>query len=174
MYQRVLERLPDDVVSVSSEDLAGLAGVNSAKVRKDLSYLGSYGTRGVGYDAAHLRYQIRIVLGLDRGAGVVIVGIGNLGRALANFRGFGDRTFEVVALVDDAPEIVGTFVAGRRVEPFRELAAIVADRKETCPAGRFADPSECGDLVAYICSAQAGFMSAQNIINDGGVYQGLF
>ena len=52
--------------------------------------------------------------------------------------------------------------------------AIVADRKETCPAGRFADPSECGDLVAYICSAQAGFMSAQNIINDGGVYQGLF
>ncbi len=52
--------------------------------------------------------------------------------------------------------------------------AIVADRKQTCPAGRFADPSECGDLVAYICSAQAGFMSAQNIINDGGVYQGLF
>jgi 3-oxoacyl-[acyl-carrier protein] reductase len=52
--------------------------------------------------------------------------------------------------------------------------AIVADRKENCPAGRFADPSECGDLVAYICSSQAGFMSAQNIINDGGVYQGLF
>ena len=52
--------------------------------------------------------------------------------------------------------------------------AIVADRKENCPAGRFADPSECGDLVAYICSAQAGFMTAQNIINDGGVYQGLF
>jgi len=52
--------------------------------------------------------------------------------------------------------------------------AIVEDRKEGCPAGRFADPSECGDLIAYICSAQAGFMSAQNIINDGGVYQGLF
>jgi 3-oxoacyl-[acyl-carrier protein] reductase len=52
--------------------------------------------------------------------------------------------------------------------------AIVEDRKQGCPAGRFADPSECGDLIAYICSAQAGFMSAQNIINDGGVYQGLF
>lgn len=52
--------------------------------------------------------------------------------------------------------------------------AIVADRKENCPAGRFADPSECGDLVAYVCSAQAGFMTGQNIINDGGVYQGLF
>jgi 3-oxoacyl-[acyl-carrier protein] reductase len=52
--------------------------------------------------------------------------------------------------------------------------AIVADRLKTCPAGRFADPSECGDLIAYICSAQAGFMTGQNIDNDGGVYQGLF
>ncbi len=52
--------------------------------------------------------------------------------------------------------------------------AIVEDRKQTCPAGRFADPGECGDLVAYVCSAQAGFMTGQNIINDGGVYQGLF
>ena len=52
--------------------------------------------------------------------------------------------------------------------------AIVQNRLETCPAGRFADPSECGDLIAYLCSAQAGFMSGQNIVNDGGVYQGLF
>lgn len=52
--------------------------------------------------------------------------------------------------------------------------AIVADRVKGCPAGRFADPRECGDLVAYLCSAQAGFMTAQNIVNDGGVYQGLF
>jgi len=52
--------------------------------------------------------------------------------------------------------------------------AIVEDRKQGCPAGRFADPKECGDLVTYVCSAQAGFMTAQNIINDGGVYQGLF
>lgn len=52
--------------------------------------------------------------------------------------------------------------------------AIVEDRKQNCPAGRFADPQECGDLVTYVCSAQAGFMTGQNIINDGGVYQGLF
>ena len=52
--------------------------------------------------------------------------------------------------------------------------AIVKDRKDNCPAGRFADPKECGDLIAYICSSQAGFMSGQNIVNDGGVYQGLF
>jgi 3-oxoacyl-[acyl-carrier protein] reductase len=52
--------------------------------------------------------------------------------------------------------------------------AIVEDRIKTCPAGRIADPSECGDLIAYLCSAQSGFMTGQNIINDGGVYQGLF
>lgn len=52
--------------------------------------------------------------------------------------------------------------------------AMVEDRIKGCPAGRFADPAECGDLIAYLCSAQAGFMSAQNIVNDGGVYQGLF
>jgi 3-oxoacyl-[acyl-carrier protein] reductase len=52
--------------------------------------------------------------------------------------------------------------------------AIVEDRLKGCPAGRFADPSECGDLIAYLCSAQAGFMTGQNIVNDGGVYQGLF
>jgi 3-oxoacyl-[acyl-carrier protein] reductase len=53
-------------------------------------------------------------------------------------------------------------------------ADMVADRINGCPAGRFADPAECGDLIAYLCSAQAGFMSGQNIVNDGGVYQGLF
>jgi len=52
--------------------------------------------------------------------------------------------------------------------------AIVENRLSTCPAGRFADPSECGDLIAFLCSAQSGFMSGQNIVNDGGVYQGLF
>jgi 3-oxoacyl-[acyl-carrier protein] reductase len=52
--------------------------------------------------------------------------------------------------------------------------AIVADRLRNCPAGRFADPAECGDLIAFLCSAQAGFITAQNVVNDGGVYQGLF
>jgi redox-sensing transcriptional repressor len=144
VYLQILERLPDDVISISSEELAERAGVNSAKVRKDLSYLGSYGTRGVGYDAEHLRYQIRVVLGLDRGAGVVIVGIGNLGRALANFRGFGQHGFRVVAVVDDDPEVVGTVVAGQRVEPFRRLTEIVEERG-----------AEIGVITVPATSAQA-------------------
>lgn len=144
IYLQVLERLSGDVISVSSDELAERAGVNSAKVRKDLSYLGSYGTRGVGYDAEHLRYQIRVVLGLDRGAAVVIVGIGNLGRALTRFRGFGAHGFRVVAVVDDDPEVVGTVVAGHRVEPFGRLTEIVEERG-----------AEIGVITVPAASAQA-------------------
>ena len=80
---------------MSSEPLAELAGVNAAKVRKDLSHLGSYGTRGVGYDVEYLLYQMRQALGLTQDWPVVIVGAGNLGQALANYGGFGERGFPV-------------------------------------------------------------------------------
>src|SRR5438477_5768369 len=93
--------------TISSEGLAEAAGVNSAKVRKDLSYLGSYGTRGVGYDVDYLMREITQELGLTQDWPVLIVGLGNLGRALANYRGFGARGFRIVALVDADPGKVG-------------------------------------------------------------------
>jgi redox-sensing transcriptional repressor len=93
--------------TVSSEELAEAAGMNSAKVRKDLSHLGSYGTRGVGYDVAYLIHQIRRELGLTQDWPIVIAGIGNLGHALANYRGFPERGFSVAALVDVDPSKVG-------------------------------------------------------------------
>ena len=82
---------------MSSEQLADLARVNAAKVRKDLSLLGSFGTRGTGYDAAFLVSQIDKALGVDRDWPVAIVGIGNLGRALVNSEGFSSRGFRVTA-----------------------------------------------------------------------------
>src|SRR6266576_1172679 len=104
VYLRALVDLAETgVTTVSSEALAGAAGVNSAKVRKDLSHLGSYGTRGVGYDVAYLIHQIRRELGLTQHWPVVIAGIGNLGQALANYRGFSERGFQAVALVDADP-----------------------------------------------------------------------
>src|SRR5918999_6177149 len=93
--------------TVSSETLAEAAGVNSAKVRKDLSYLGSYGTRGVGYDVAYLIHQVRRELGLTQHWPVVIAGAGNLGHALSNYKGFSERGFRVVAMVDVAQGKVG-------------------------------------------------------------------
>jgi len=108
VYHRVLTALQEQrVATVSSEELATESGVNSAKLRKDLSYLGSYGTRGVGYDVEFLVYQIARELGLTHDWPVVIVGIGNLGRALANYGGFASRGFRVVGLLDSDDTTVG-------------------------------------------------------------------
>ena len=124
--QILIEQSDDGVESVSSEGLAELAGVNAAKVRKDLSYLGSYGTRGVGYEVEYLVFQIRRELGLDQEWPVVIVGAGNLGQALAGYGGFNGRGFPVAGIVDVDPAKVGTVVADTAVRPLDELPDIVA------------------------------------------------
>jgi redox-sensing transcriptional repressor len=128
IYHRVLSALFDDGVStVSSEELAQASGVNSAKLRKDLSHLGSYGTRGVGYGVEYLRYQIARELGLTQDWPVVIVGVGNLGHALAGYGGFASRGFRVVGLLDADPERVGEEVAGTRISPMDDLERLVRD-----------------------------------------------
>lgn len=126
LYLRVLvDLVTGGEVTVSSESLAAAAAVTSAKVRKDLSYLGSYGTRGKGYDIAYLVHQIRRELGLTQPWPIAIVGIGNLGQALANFRGFGERGFRVAALVDADPAKVGERIGDLEVRAVEELASLV-------------------------------------------------
>jgi redox-sensing transcriptional repressor len=128
VYLQVLtEQSESGVENVSSEGLAELAGVNAAKVRKDLSYLGSYGTRGVGYEVEYLVFQIRRELGLEQEWPVVVVGAGNLGQALAGYGGFNGRGFPVAGMVDIDPAKVDTVVAGVCVRPLEELPRIVAD-----------------------------------------------
>src|SRR5436309_6558783 len=129
VYLRSLLEIGDDSTTVSSERLAELAGVNAAKVRKDLSYLGSYGTRGVGYDVEYLIYQISRELGLTQDWNCVIVGVGNLGRALANYRGFSERGFRVSALVDIDEAKIGEPVDSMVVEDFADLERIVKERE---------------------------------------------
>ena len=130
VYLRILaEQAEDEVDSISSDRLAELAGVNAAKVRKDLSYLGSYGTRGVGYEVAYLVYQIRRELGLTHDWPVVIVGAGNLGQALAGYGGFGERGFPVAGIVDVDPAKVGTVLGGVRVRHIDELSQIVQAKR---------------------------------------------
>ena len=129
VYLRILsERFDLGVTNISSEELAEFAGLNAAKVRKDLSYLGSYGTRGVGYDVEFLVYQIRRELGLTHDWHVVIVGAGNLGQALAGYNGFGDRGFPVGGIVDVDETKVGSVVGGVRVRHLDELPQVVAAR----------------------------------------------
>jgi redox-sensing transcriptional repressor len=149
----------DGRTTISSEGLAGAAGVNSAKVRKDLSYLGSYGTRGVGYDVAYLIHQVRRELGLTQDWSVLIAGVGNLGHALANYRGFGERGFRVVALVDADPARVGEEVAGVRVRPVSELRALV--RKHEVAIGLICTPAAAAQDVAD-AMVEAGIHSILN------------
>jgi redox-sensing transcriptional repressor len=128
VYLRALTTLSEQGTGTcSSEELAVAAGVNSAKLRKDLSYLGSYGTRGVGYDVEYLRYQIAREIGVTQDWPVVIVGIGNLGQALANYSGFRSRGFRVVALLDADPARRDETVAGIAVRDFADLEQIVSD-----------------------------------------------
>ena len=127
VYLRALVDLAEQgAVTVSSEALATAAGVNSAKVRKDLSHLGSYGTRGVGYDVAYLIHQVRRELGLTQHWSIVIAGIGNLGHALANYKGFAERGFRVAALVDADPAKVGERVGELTIEPVENLGLAVS------------------------------------------------
>src|ERR671934_2593216 len=128
-YLRVLGGFGDrDAATVSSEELATAAGVNSAMLRKDLSFLGSYGIRGVGYDIAMLSEQIARALGLTVHRAVAMIGVGNLGQALAGYAGFATRGFRIAALVDADPARIGSEIRGLVVNDIADLATIVAER----------------------------------------------
>jgi redox-sensing transcriptional repressor len=126
--QLLVEQAELGIDSISSDGLAELAGVNAAKVRKDLSYLGSYGTRGVGYEVDYLVFQIRRELGLEHEWPVVIVGAGNLGQALAGYGGFNERGFPVAGSVEIAPAKLDAVVGGVRFRPLSDLAQIVSSK----------------------------------------------
>lgn len=151
-YVRALAALAEaGLRTVSSEALAEAAGVGSAKLRKDLSHLGSYGTRGVGYDVAELHRQIADRLGRASSWQVVIVGVGSLGHALARYGGFASRGFTVVGLFDDGPSVIGEVVAGLRVRPLDELPGVL--RPGAATIGVLAVPAAhaqevCDRLVA--------------------------
>jgi redox-sensing transcriptional repressor len=160
IYLRALvEKVENGVSTVSSEALAEATGVNSAKVRKDLSHLGSYGTRGVGYDVAYLIHQIRRELGLTQHWPVVIVGIGNLGHALANYRGFAERGYRAAALLDNDPAKIGEDVAGMRIRPIEDLRRIARDNDGLI--GVISTPASAAQQVADLM-ADAGVRSILN------------
>ena len=171
LYLRALTALSErSVPTVSSEELAAAAGVNSAKLRKDFSYLGSYGTRGVGYDVEYLVYQISRELGLTQDWPVVIVGIGNLGHALANYGGFASRGFRVAALLDADPNVVGSTAAGLPVRHMDELESIVESQHVsigviTTPPG--AAQQVCDRLVEAGVTSILNFAPTVLTVPDG-------
>lgn len=128
VYLRALHTLAENgAETVSSEELAAVTGVGSAKLRKDLSHLGSFGTRGVGYDVRMLVELISTTLGLNRSWPVALVGVGNLGHALAGYAGFASRGFRIAALLDADQATVGELVEGIAVRHVDELPDVVAE-----------------------------------------------
>ncbi len=146
VYLRMLSELAEQGLdTVSSEELATATGVNSAKLRKDLSYIGSYGIRGVGYSVAALVRQLERALGLNHRQAVALVGVGNLGHALAGYGGFGGRGFPVTALFDVDPDLVGIHINGILVDHVRDIPALCRDRGITI--GMIATPGPAAQGV---------------------------
>jgi redox-sensing transcriptional repressor len=171
VYLRVLAGLAErGVVTVSSDQLAAGAGVNSAKLRKDLSHLGSYGIRGVGYDVDYLIYQVSRALGLTQDWPVVLVGAGNLGRALANYGGFATRGFRIAAVLDSDPAMVGTRIGRLAVRHSDELEDVVVRHKVAIgviatPAG--SAQNVCDRLVAAGVTSILNFAPLVLNVPDG-------
>jgi len=166
----LLEVAETKTATISSERLAEMAGVNAAKVRKDLSYLGSYGTRGVGYDVEYLRYQIAREIGVTQDWPVVIVGIGNLGHALANYSGFSSRGFRIVALLDADPQRQHETISGLGIRPFDEIEALVEEHDVAI--GVIATPAPaaqgvCDRLVAAGVTSILNFAPAVLAVPEG-------
>src|SRR5579863_1855750 len=144
VYQRILlEMVRGGTTTVSSDQLADMARVNASKVRKDFSFLGSFGTRGSGYEAKFLLAQIDRELGLDGDWPVAIVGLGNLGRALANSQGFTSRGFRVAGLYDVEPSLLGTEIGGCTVHHVDEFERVSAE-----------DPPSIGVIATPASAAQ--------------------
>tara|TARA_E500000331_G_scaffold249174_1_gene239596 strand:- start:2642 stop:3286 length:645 start_codon:yes stop_codon:yes gene_type:complete len=146
LYLQCLDQIDSDSIGISSKNLADLAKVNDAQVRRDLSYLGTLGTRGVGYDIKTLRNQLQLELGLVEGWSAVIVGVGNLGSALAHYGGFKDKGFGVVGLFDDDPKKINSQVAGLVVTPLNKMEEYC--KKYNVAIGIIATPGEYAQGVA--------------------------
>jgi redox-sensing transcriptional repressor len=146
-YYRVLEEVEAEGGRViSSRRLAEREGITSAQVRKDLSCFGSFGRRGLGYDVAHLREEIRAILGLGRRWRVAVVGAGNVGAALLAYRGFARQGFDVVAVFDREPSRIGARLGGLVVQDVASLPAVVA--REGIEIGVIATPVGAAQDVA--------------------------
>ncbi|HEY6867916.1 MAG TPA: redox-sensing transcriptional repressor Rex, partial [Candidatus Eisenbacteria bacterium] len=145
-YYRVLEEVhAEGRRMISSHRLAEREGITSAQVRKDLSYFGSFGRRGLGYSVEHLRHEIRSILGLDRRWRVALVGAGHIGSALLAYRGFAAQGFDVVAIYDRDPARVGQKLGGLVVQ---DASAIPGAAALGIDIGVIATPLKAAQEVA--------------------------
>ena len=154
LYLRFLEEFEArGLATISSEELAARGGTTSAQVRKDLSFFGSFGKRGLGYSVPELASRLRQILGLGRRWRVIIIGAGKIGSALAQYRGFRQRGFEIVAVYDCDPSKVGHKLDGHIV---RSVASLREDSAQEPP-----------DIAVLTVPADAAQAVAERAIEAG-------
>lgn len=130
LYLRTLQFLKREGKPVtSSQELAERLGLTSAQIRKDLSYFGEFGKQGTGYNIAFLEKQLRDILHVDRVWDVFLVGVGDLGRALVNYRGFELNGFRLVALFDNAPKKIGSKIGNLTIYDLKEVPRVAQEKK---------------------------------------------
>ncbi len=155
LYLRFLEDLEQrGIDTISSDELASLGGTTSAQVRKDLSFFGSFGKRGLGYHVPELSGRLREILGLGRRWRVVIIGAGKIGAALAHYGGFRQRGFDIVAVYDSDPRKIGTRWDALLVRDISELEQAI--RREPADIAVLAVPADAAQ-VALDRVVRAGF-----------------
>jgi len=122
IYLRALNRLASEGHEItSSHELGQRLGISSAQIRKDLSHFGGFGKQGTGYQIEYLQEKLRKVLHIDREWEVALIGVGDLGKAIAHYRGFSDRGFHIACLFDSAPDKIGQVIGEFTVRPITEL-----------------------------------------------------
>lgn len=160
IYLRALNRLAQEGQDVtSSHELGKRLGISSAQIRKDLSHFGGFGKQGTGYQIGFLEEKLREVLKVDRHWEVALVGAGDLGRAVAHYRGFGERGFHVTCVFDNDPQKIGLMVGEYPIQPMAELQASVRERG--IQIAMVTVPAEAAQIVADIL-VEAGIKAILN------------
>ena len=160
VYLRALERLAAEGHEVtSSHELGQRLGISSAQIRKDLSHFGGFGKQGTGYRISYLREQLRQVLKVERESEVVLVGAGDLGSAVARYKGFADRGFHITCIFDNAPDKVGKAIGDFTIQPMSQLGETV--RQRSIKIGMVAVPAEHAQVVTDLL-IEAGVQAILN------------
>jgi redox-sensing transcriptional repressor len=148
LYYRCLDKMNtfEDVDVVSSKDLGGKLDIPSTQVRKDLSYYGEFGRRGVGYNVNELKKSVGKILGVDRIWPAILIGAGNLGRALVNYRSFSMMGFEITHVVDNDLDKIGNLINEREVQNFHNMNKII--KRNNIKLGVIAVPTDSAQAVA--------------------------
>lgn len=168
-YRCIMEMKAEAIKTVSSEELGRRIGINSAQIRKDLTYFGEFGRRGIGYEIDSLIEDIMRILGLTRKRNMILVGVGNLGTALIRYKGFSEEQFHIIAAFDSNPQKFGQKIDGIEVYPMDLLEKIV--KEENVEIGVITVPADeaqkvVDTLVEYGVQGILNFAPTQVVVDE--------